>query len=210
MAWNRIQAARLLSDKEMALFEGSLSDEAPQMSDKELQAHIRRVRTQRDKYQDLLRRRRVSTRDRTGSKSGKSGLANARTDQKVQVFSEALERLEKQQSRRERSAEREAARPQAAQRASTRSAGSKSAGRNTVRSAVKAALEAGSGASGKPQAQRSKKAPAQGVSGDAALPEAQSGPAVPHAKRMQEMGQQRPLAHVSSRGRRQQARRDSR
>ena len=195
----------------MTLFEGSLSDEAPQMSDKELQAHIRRVRTQRDKYQDLLRRQRVSTRDRTGTKSGKSGVANARTDQKVQVFSEALERLEKQQSRRERSAEREAARPQAAQLASTRSAGSNSAGRNTVRSAVKAALEAGSGPSGKPQAQRSKKAPAQGVSGgDAASPDAQSGPAVPHAKRMQEMGQQRPLAHVSSRGRRQQARRDSR
>lgn len=126
MAWNRIQAARLLSDKEMALFEGSLSDEA-------------------------------------------------------------------------------------AQRASTGSAGSKSAGRNTVRSAVKAAFEAGSDPSGKPQAQRSKKAPAQGVSGgDVASPDAQSGPAEPHAKRMQEMGQQRPLAHVSSRGRRQQARRDSR
>lgn len=212
MAWNRIQAARLLSDKEMALFEGSLSDGAPQMSDKELQAHIRRVRSERDKYQDLLRRQRVSTRERTGTKSGKSGVANARTDQKVQVFSEALERLEKQQARRERSAEREAARPQAAAKhASTRSAGGKSAGRNTVRSAVKAALEAGSGPSGKPQAQRSKKAPAQVVSGgDAASPDAQSGPAVPHAKRMQEKGQQRTLAHVSSRGRQQQARRDSR
>ena len=195
MAWNRIQAARLLSDKE-------------------LQAHIRRVHTQRDKYQDLLRRQRVSTRERTGTKSGKSGAANARTDQKVQVFSEALERLEKQQSRRERSAEREAARPAAAR-------GGKSAGGHTVRSAVKAALEgksgagrageAGTGARGKPQAQRSKKAPAQGLAGgSAASPDTQSGPAVPHAKRMQETGQQRPLAHVASRGRRQQARRDSR
>lgn len=212
MAWNRIQAARLLSDKEMALFEGSLSDEAPRMSDKELQAHIRRVRTQRDKYQDLLRRQRVSTRERTGTKSGKSGVANARTDQKVQVFSEALERLEKQQSRRERSVGREAARPQAKQSAMPkRSAGGKSTGPTTVRSAVKAALEAKSGAAGKPQAQRSRKAPAQGISADsAASPDTQSGPAVPHAKRMQAMGQQRPLAHVSSRGRRQQARRDSR
>lgn len=212
MAWNRIQAARLLSDKEMALFQGSLSDSAPQMSDKELQAHIRRVRTQRDKYQDLLRRQRVSTRERTGAKSGTSGAANARTDQKVQVFSEALERLEKQQSRRERSADREAARPQARQHATgQRSAGSKPAGRSTVRSAVKAALQAKSGASGKPQARRSDKAPAKRVSGvSAAAADTQSGPAVPHAKRMQAMGQQRPLAHVASRGRRQQARRDSR
>lgn len=212
MAWNRIQAARLLSDKEMALFEGSLNDSAPQMSDKELQAHIRRIRTQRDKYQDLLRRQRVSTRDRTGAKSGRSGVANARTDQKVQVFSEALERLEKQQSRRERSADREAARPQARQHAAAqRSAGSKSGGRGTVRSAVKAALEARQGPSGKPQAQRSRKAPARGTSGDsAASADTQSGPGVPHASRMQAMGQQRPLAHLASRGRRQQARRDSR
>lgn len=206
MAWNRIQAARLLSDREMALFEGSLSDSAPQMSDKELQAHIRRVRTQRDKYQDLLRRQRVSTRDRTGAKSGRSGVANARTDQKVQVFSEALERLERQQSGRERRADREAARPQAKQATPQRSAG-----RHTVRSAVKAALEAKPGASGKPQERRSDKAPAKRVSAErAASAETQSGPAVPHAKRMQAMGQQRPLAHVASRGRRQQARRDSR
>jgi hypothetical protein len=219
MALNRIQAARLLSDKEMALFEGSLSDQAPQMSDKQLQGQIRRVRTQRDKYQDLLRRQRVSTRDRTGTKSGSSGVANARTDQKVQVFSEALERLEKQQARRERSAGREAARP-AAGRRSARPAASKSVGKTTVRSAVKSALEAKSGgqragragavASGQPQAPRSSKAPAQGPSRSAASAGAESPPVVPHAKRMQEMGQQRTLAHVSSRGRRQQARRDSR
>jgi hypothetical protein len=85
MAWNRVQAARLLTDKEMALFEGSLSDRAPQRADKELQATIRRVRTQRDKYQDLLRRQRVSSRELSGTKSGRSGVAKARTDQKVLV-----------------------------------------------------------------------------------------------------------------------------
>jgi hypothetical protein len=219
MALNRIQAARLLSEKEMALFEGSLSDQAPRMSDKELQSQIRRVRTQRDKYQDLLRRQRVSTRERTGTKSGSSGLANARTGQKVQVFSEALERLEKQQARRERSAERAAA--PARGRHASRPTASKAADKTTVRSAVKSALEArsggqragrdGAGTSGKPLARRSSKAPAQGPSGrSAASAAAESPPAVPHDKRVQEMGQQRTLAHVSSNTRRQQARRDSR
>lgn len=202
MAWNRIRAARLLTDKEMTLFEGSLGDHAPQMSDKELQATIRRVRTQRDKYQDLLQRQRVSSRERTGAKSGASGVANARTDQKLQVFSEALDRLEVQRARRERRTEREAARPAAG--ASKR--------KTTVRSAVRSALEAknASQEGGKPQAQRSSKAPAQGPSARAgASAETQSPPEVPHAKRAQAMGQKRPLAHVSARGRRQQAERDA-
>lgn len=203
MAWNRIQAARLLTDKEMVLFEGSLDDQAPQMSDKDLQATIRRVRTQRDKYQDLLRRQRVSTRERSGTKSGSSGVANARTDQKVQVFSEALGRLEKQQAWRERSAQRDAAKPAAG-----------SPGRKTtVRSAVRSALQAKAGqpASDKPQARRGGKAPARGPRSGADAAQAGQGPqTVPHTKRAQEMGQQRPLAHVSSVGRRQQARRDTR
>jgi cobalamin biosynthesis Mg chelatase CobN len=203
MAWNRIQAARLLSHQELTLFEASLADRAPRMSDRELQAQIRRVRAQRDKFQDLLRRQRVASRERTGSKSGRSGVANARTDQKVQVFSEALERLEKQQDRRERIARRSEGKP------------SGSAGRTTVRSAVKAALRrperATGGRAGKPRNARSSKAPAKGpAGGSAASPDGQGGPALPHAKRMQAAGQQRPLAHVAARGRRQQAKRDLR
>lgn len=202
MAWNRIQAARLLTDKEMALFEGSLGDHAPQMSDKELHASIKRVRTQRDKYQDLLQRQRVASRDRSGSKSGPSGVANARTDQKVQVFSEALDRLEAQRERRERRVEREAAKGAAG-----------APPRNTVRSAVRSALQAKkrTASSDKPQARRSSKAPAQGPGAAAQASAAtQSPPTVPHAKRADAMGQQRALAHVSSRGRRQQSRRDAR
>ena len=198
MAWNRIQAARLLSDKEMELYEGSLSDQAPQMVDKELQATIRRVRTQRDKYQDLLRRQRVSSRERSGTKSGSSGVANARTDQKVQVFSAALERLEKKQAKRER----DSSKPSAGQ--ATR--------KTTIRPAVRTALDAKTKArtSDRPQARRSSKAPAQGPGGDAKSAAATQSPAsVPHVKRAQSMGQQRPLAHVSSRGRRQQTKRDS-
>ena len=194
MAWNRIQAARLLTDKEMALFEGSLGDQAPRMSDKELQATTRRLRAQRDKYQDLLQRQRVATRGRTGTKSGPSGVANARTEQKVQVFGEALRRLETQQARRERT-------------------GGETGRKPTVRAAVRSALK--SKTAGRPStkagAQRSAKAPAQGPRSRTAMgSDTQSPPTLPHTARAQAMGQERPLAHVSSRGRRQQARRDSR
>jgi hypothetical protein len=210
MAWNRIQAARLLSGKEMELFEASLGDKAPQMSDKELAGHIRRVRTQRDKFQDLLRRQRVSTRERTGVKAGKSGVANARTEQKVQVFSEALTRLEKQQARRERSTERESSRPAGGHGRDTEAA---SAGTN-LRSAVRSALSAKAKdqEAARPRAADSGKKSAKAPSASRAGPSAasQSPPEVPNAKRAEAMGQARSLAHVSSRGRRQQARRDGR
>jgi hypothetical protein len=211
MAWNRIQAARLLSGKEMELFEASLDDQAPRMSDKELGGQIRRVRAQRDKFQDLLRRQRVSTRDRTGTKAGASGTANARTGQKVQVFTEALARLEKQQARRERSSSGGDARP--AGRRGSVPADRATAG-TTVRSAVRAALRAKSdgASSGRPRASGGSKAPSRQPARPRGGPSAasQSEPQVPNAKRAQDMGQDRALAHVASRGRRQQVRRDKR
>lgn len=197
MAWNRIQAARLLSGKEMELFESSLSDKAPRLDGRQLGGHIRRVRTQRDKFQDLVRRQKVSTRDRSGTKSGTSGKANARTGDKVQLFSEALVRLEKEQRRRTRDESAE-----------------ESGSRLTLRAAVKSAVRGKSGrpTSGPSSAGRSAKAPAKERATRSGRPPApaQSPPEVPNAKRAKAMGQARTLAHVTSRGRRQQARRDSR
>jgi len=212
MAWNRIQAARLLSDKEMELFEASLGDKAPRMSEKELGDHIRRVRTQRDKFQDLHRRQRVSSRERTGVKSGKSGVANARTEQKVQVFSEALTRLEKQQAQRERRAARESTRPAQAEGGRAEHEPADTNLRSAVRSAVAAQAQARERASAKPRATGSRKDNAPAPSASRAGPSAalQSPPEVPNAKRVESMGQARPLAHVASRNRRQQAKRDSR
>jgi hypothetical protein len=196
MALNRIQAARLLTDREMTLFEASLAENAAQANDKELQSQIRRVRTQRDKYQDLFQRQRVSTRQRTGSKAGASGVANARTQQKAQAFSEALARLEKQQQRRERAS---APADKPASSTARRSASGRPPSRRTA-------------AAERPSARRSE-APAKGAArARRAGPSAsgQAAPAVAQAKRMQAMGSQRPLAHVASRNRRQQARRDAR
>ena len=174
MALNRVQAARLLSDKEMRLFESSLADRAAALSDKELASAVRQLRSQRDKYQDLFRRQRVGTRDRTGSKGGPRGVSNERTSQKADAFAEALLRLEKQQGRRE------------AARARSEAPSAKPAG-------------------------RSAKAPRRGPSTSAgAAGSRPAPPSIPKQKRFQDMGSARPLAHVSSRGRRNQAKRDSR
>lgn len=101
MALNRIQAARLLNGREMALFESSLAENASQLDARALSSRIRQLRTQRDKFRDLHQRQRVATRARTGTKAGASGSDNARTEQKAQAFDEALHRLERQQTRLE-------------------------------------------------------------------------------------------------------------
>lgn len=183
MALNRIQAEKLLSAREMELFERSLSDRAPELGDRELHAAMRQLRTARDKYQDLLRRQRVDSRRRTGSKSGPQGTDNARTERKVDAFSEALHRLEQQQQRRERAQQRESADPR-----------------------PKAWREAADSAGSKPRGDSR----GSSVRSDAPTAATQAAPGVRQAKKLQAMGQQRPQAHVSARGRRQQARRDSR
>lgn len=184
MALNRLQAAKLLTAKELGLFQDSLSDRAPELDDRELHATMRQLRSSRDKYQDLLRRQRVSSRGRTGSKSGPRGSDNQRTEKKVEAFAQALHRLEQQQQARERARQRKQAssdpRP-AAWREATE--GNKTRKR--------------SGAPGRPG------------SSDAPAKVTQAAAGIRQARKLQDMGGQRPLAHVSSRGRRKQARRDS-
>ena len=180
MSFNRTRAAKLLSAKELELFEHTLHGQAQELGDRELASILKRVRTQRDKYQDLFRRQRVSSRGRSGGKDGPRGSDNLRTQQKVEAFSEALARLEKLQKQRERAAAKSA------------TADPRPANWREAKPAVGA----------RPQAARTRRS--------AERPASQAAPGVPHAKRMQAMGQKRPLAHVSARGRRNQARRDSR
>jgi hypothetical protein len=186
MALNRIQAARLLSDKEMALFESSLSDQVRGLDDKELTKRVRQLRTQRDKFQDVYRRQRVATRSRTGTKSGPRGVSNERTSQKQEAFAQALQRLEKEQQRREAVQER--------QERAERTRAKRPAASSRPRTAAK-----------------STKAPARRPAGAAPAGKGSQAPrSVSTRQRAQAMGQARTLAHVSSRGKRQQARRDSR
>lgn len=108
MAYNRIQAGRLLAASELAAFEASLGGPLTSLTASKLRALIKRTRSMRDKAQDLLQRQRVATRGRTGSKDGTTGAANERTEQKLRVLGEALARFEKRMVQLEAAAERAA------------------------------------------------------------------------------------------------------
>ncbi len=195
MALNRIQASRLLTAAELALFQASLSDQLKTHSAAQLKSLLRRSRTQRDKYRDLLQRQRVASRQRTGSKGGTLGKANERTGEKAQAFTEVLARFEQRLAHLE-SAEARTARKSAT--ATLREALAKKNG------AAKKALAG--------RASRSSKAPARskgGQEGMIAHPH-QSAPPTRKSKHFDELGTQAVQGHLSSAVRRSQAKRDQR
>ncbi len=181
MAFNRIQAARLLSAAEMELFKASLSDRLPQLDARQLRSAVQRTRTLRDKSQDLLRRQRLASQQRSGHKDGARGVDNLRTAHKVQALSEALQRFEDRVARVEAAQEREARRAAVAQQRPP-------AQPDAPRAAA-------------PRQARGGRQQAQGDGGrDAAR----------QATKLRSGGLDRIQAHVASQGRRSQARRDGR
>jgi len=118
---------------ELTLFESSVGAELASFTAAQLKAKIVRARNLRDKQQDLLRRQKLATRARTGTKVGVSGVANQRTEQKLKLFSEVLARFE--------------ARLAAVEAASARAA---------VRAAAASAKKAAKPAGGKPAAKKLK------------------------------------------------------
>jgi len=94
MAYNRNHARALCSESEFKLFTASLADEITAHTPAQLRSKIERTRKLRDKYRDLFKRQRLSNRERTGSKKGDRPDSNARTEDKVKLFSEALGRFE--------------------------------------------------------------------------------------------------------------------
>jgi hypothetical protein len=98
MAYNRAQALKICTATEMEIFLSSLSDAIGKLTPVQLRSRIARARTLRYKHTDLFRRQVAATRAATGTKRGASGAANSRTEQKAQLFAEALARLEARQS----------------------------------------------------------------------------------------------------------------
>ena len=101
MAYNRVQARTFLSAPEIDLFESSLGAACKALGTADLKRRIQRARTSRDKSRDLLQRQKLATRQRTGSKSGTSGVANERTAKKAAALEETLQRLEAEAARRD-------------------------------------------------------------------------------------------------------------
>ena len=100
MPYNRVQVRAFLTKAEIDLFESSLSESCRSLGQTALNGRMRRARTLRDKYRDLLRRQKLATRARTGSKIGTSGRANERTDQKARALDETLTRFVNEAARR--------------------------------------------------------------------------------------------------------------
>ena len=94
MAYNRKHAKDICNNTEYTLFESSLKGEIEKLTPARVQSGIKRSRTLRDKYRDLHTRQRLATRDRTGTKKGLKPGTNDRTEQKVKLFTEVLERFE--------------------------------------------------------------------------------------------------------------------
>jgi hypothetical protein len=156
MAYNRIQAGRLLAAAELPVFEASLGESLAALTETKLRVLIKRARTMRDKAQDLLQRQRVATRGRTGSKGGISGAANERTAQKARALSEALARFENRLAQLEAAGEVPAsAKPRAgkrlvAQKQRARAPGNRAAAGGAGKAALASAPEAKSNAADKP------------------------------------------------------------
>lgn len=90
------QARQICTPAELDLVLQSTTRQIGSLDPKQLRASIRRARTLRDKWRD---RAAAQTRDTKNRNPEKLGEANARSNDKAQLFDEALSRFEKRLSR---------------------------------------------------------------------------------------------------------------
>jgi len=183
MPHTRTSAKALLTGAELELYDMGRREAIAQLDRRTLVAKVKRTRNLRDKYRDLFRRQRLEARDRTGSKRGTSGVANVRTRQKAELFGELLARFEAKLTKVDAAAKLAAGREAKARAA-----------------AAKAALRARKG-----PAAKAPKAPAPRAG--FASPRVKSAIA---RRQLQKTRMTAIHAYVRSRGKRQQAKRDSR
>jgi hypothetical protein len=211
MAYNRNQARALTNDSEYELFTSSLADAVTALTPAQLRGKVTRTRNLRDKNNDLFRRQSLSVKESSGSKRGRTGAANQRTEQKAKLFDETLKRYENRLAKLTASAvpaptgsaaaKGSASKPTAAKRKASARTAAKTALASAVKKgaskkpAAKPATAAGSGA-GKRTATMSK-GPATGAG---------KGPARAAAKTAARGKVQ--AAHTRSSNARSQARRD--
>lgn len=143
MAYNRSHASTLCNKTEFQFFESSLKGSIEKLPQARVQAGIKRARTLRDKYRDLHKRQRLTTRERTGTKKGIKAGTNQRTEQKAKLFAEVLERFEsrlKELKREDRKAaadsasKKKAAKKKTAKKKATKKKATKKVGTKKTRS----------------------------------------------------------------------------
>jgi hypothetical protein len=210
MAYNRNTVRNLLSASEMELFEGSLDDKIGAWDRTRLRNKITRSRKLRDKYRDLYRRQSLSTRDRTGTKRGPSGLANERSQQKHEVFAEVLTRYERQLEKLERAGAREAERVRKAElRSAAQDARAEKAKATKARKAAKG-RKGGRTTTPRSEGDDAPSAPGKGTAGRAKTYKSEQALAARNAQKLDSPRGKKVQAHVRSQGQRNQAKRDSR
>ena len=191
MATTLIQARKLLTAAELEVFAASRGPALTGLTPLQLRGKLKRARTLRDKYRDLLQRQTLATRDRAGTKLGRSGAANARTAQKAALFGDLLEAFT------QRLAQVEAAQARAVQKAAAARAKTIVPAKRRSNATIAPA--------------RSPKAPAKGPVAPARVgPTRERARVARHAMQPKVAGQQNVHAHIATRGRRRQAKRDSR
>jgi hypothetical protein len=93
MTYDRRRARQLSTQSEFELISASYSDAIGKLPKRALKSNIARARRLRDKQRDLLRRQRLASRARSGSKHGRRPDSNMRTAQKAELFEETLSRF---------------------------------------------------------------------------------------------------------------------
>lgn len=94
MPITRAKATRLLNQKEMSLYDDSRINGLRRLDAKALASRVTRARTARDRARDLVQRHKLASRERTGSKRGRSGVANQRSKDKAELLADILKRFE--------------------------------------------------------------------------------------------------------------------
>lgn len=98
MPITRAQARQLTTDTEQKLVDESFHPQVRELTEAELRRRIDRTRRLRDKYQDLGRRQHKSTKRGQAAAGRPRETANLRTDRKVTLLTQTLERFEKRLS----------------------------------------------------------------------------------------------------------------
>ena len=217
MAYTLTQARGLLTVAELELFEQSRAEPIKALSAARLRSKVTRARKLRDKYRDLYRRQSVATRSAPAARRSAVGVDNQRTQRKAVIFGEVLGRFEARLQLLEARLAREAARKAGAVKkaAPVRKAGAKKAPSTSLAQAVKRAvkLKAVAGAPAKARSAKAPSARAPRAQAKAALAKAPLDVAA-KAERLNPLkkkaGNVAIHAHAAARGRRGQARRDSR
>ncbi len=199
MAHTKTAARKLATQAEWALLEVSFPPLLKDITPGRLKQKITRARKLQDKYRDLARQQRGEARGKRQAKSTRAAAGNANTVIKQEIFTEARERFEAQQAKLEAKAAKELARKEAAAEKKAAKA-AKQAGKATK--VAKKVTRTKTGAATKRASTKAKTTARKAVS--KASRGARKAAVFTRTSSAKHQG------HVGSRGRRRQARRDSR